>query len=300
MKNNLRGIKSILRKLSLHLKKIKDICKGLLLAIKTMLRGERCGTVTKENENVLVMGNGPSLKEIDIQAFTDNYKIACVNFFANQEVFFEIKPQYYIIIDPVFFAINSTNDVRIKKLFYNLEKVDWKLTIISQQGCKLPIKNNNITYEHISYYGFYSEYASAFLNKLYRRNLITCGGQNVMVSAIYYFVLKRYRNIYVAGLDMSEFKGYSIDKNNHVLLETKHFYGSDYIDYTEKGVIKLGEFYIYLGYYVEMFRQFYHVAQFAKSQNVNIYNLTLNSFVDVFEKINCAEINHCDFENTEK
>jgi hypothetical protein len=44
-------------------------------------------------------------------------------------------------------------------------------------------------------------------------------------------------------------------------------------------------FHKWLGYYAEMLKQFYHYSRFAEFQGVKVYNLTENSYIDCFEKI---------------
>jgi hypothetical protein len=266
-----------------------DFINGTECGIRTLLRGKR-STLADANKDkpVLIMGNGPSLKEIDVECFKKNCLVCCVNFFPCQsEQFGLLKPEYYCAIDPTFFADESSlNKATLKRrndLMETFQKVNWPLKIITLQGKKFPVDNQYISYEYLSGNGLCAEYAKKYIHFLYRNNLAVCGLQNVMIAALNYFVLKKFDLVYLAGLDMSEFRSFSIDKRNHILAEYQHFYGNEYVDVTEERQ-KTGEFYKRMKAYTKMFEQFYFLKEFADKQGTTVYNLTVNSYVDVFEK----------------
>lgn len=249
----------------------------------SLLNGKRAIPGKRNLEPILLIGNGPSLKELDLLSFKGKCKFACVNFFPLQEqLFFELKPSFLCIIDPLFFD-SVKDDSRVKKMIEILNRVSWKIVIITIQGNKFDINNTNIKYEYISCRS--TKYDRNVIRRfILANNYSTTGLQNVMNGALYYFVMKNYQKIYLAGLDMSEFTAFSIDERNHVLLRIEHFYGEEFVDFTENGTIQKGDFHTWLGYYSKMLDQFYYTQKFAISKGVEVINFTTNSYVDVFEK----------------
>ena len=126
------------------IKKIYMLLKGLRICLKTILEGTREKFSLEPDKKVLIMGNGPSLKDIDLdKLMVEVTDIVCVNYFPlKDENFFIIKPKYLCILDPVFFekSTDSTDEKKIQ-LINLLEKVDWTLKIITLQNQELLLKN---------------------------------------------------------------------------------------------------------------------------------------------------------------
>lgn len=263
-----------------------EIMKGVYYTIQTLRLGKREKFIQEPEKSVLIMGNGPSLKNTDIDKILecDPY-VCCVNFFpAKDERFMKIKPQFLCLFDPIFFKDAPASEEKKKELFDVLEKVDWPLKIVCTQGHELPVKNSYISYAHIAGYPFVGNGLERMRHFLYRKNLTNAGLQNVMIGAGYYFISKKVKEIYLTGLDMSEFKMLYVGEDNEVYLATQHHYGSEKIKHSDLGIIKKGEFYKLLGCYVTMFEQFYGLEKYARAQGVKVYNLSPESYVDVFEK----------------
>ena len=113
------------------------------------------GNRTKFTENrdlkILVMGNAPSLNDVDIEAaIKAGFELCCVNFFpVRDNRFFTLKPKYYCIVDPAFYDENSKNDPKFTAVFDTLSKVDWDMSIISAAHQNLDIHNPHISYVKI-------------------------------------------------------------------------------------------------------------------------------------------------------
>lgn len=282
-------IYSLLKKIYIAIVGLVHISLGIVMALRTIFGGKYDKIPIEPDRSVLIMGNGPSLKETDIEKIAKSVTdIVCVNFYPlKDDKFFVLKPNYLCLIDPVFFKANAEKTEQKKvELLNQLEKVDWKLTIITKQNRKLPIKNPNISYTYLNSNVLPGKYAEKFKYFLYRKNLLGFGSQNVVIGASFYFVIKKSKVILLAGVDMSEFKMLQVDQNNEVYVNAQHHYGKETIKHSEMGLIKTGEFYKLLNCYVKMFEQFYFLEKFADSQGVKIYNLSPNSFIDVFEKDN--------------
>lgn len=264
---------------------------GLYKCIYAIMNGMLKYPIKEDRgKNVLVLGNGPSLNNVDIEKLVfleeGELDIVCVNYFPSKEnIFWKIKPQYLCLIDSVYFEKNEIFENDNKELFDVLERVDWDIKIICFCKNTIPVKNEHITYEWISAKSLYRVSLPKFRHFLYKKNLVNCGAQNVIIAALYYFVTKNSNCIYLAGVDMSEFKFLFIDEDNNILVESTHSYGVEKVNCLDHKVVKKGEFYKLLGFYTRMFEQFSILSEYARLQKVKIYNLYKNSYIDVFEKI---------------
>jgi len=72
-----------------------------------------------------------------------------------------------------------------------------------------------------------------------------------------------------------------VDDQNRVYIDKIHNYGSERCYST---LFNKGEFYKLLKLYQIMFEQFSYLKKYADRQQVEIINLSINSYVDVFEK----------------
>lgn len=239
------------------------------------------------NNKILILGNGPSAAKLSLDKFLEKgIDILCVNYFpSNHPDFFKVKPKYYCAIDPALYNTDKSNveNDMIHKLNDTLLKVDWNMYYIclSTQTSAVftnpnihPAYINNITYD--------GEYAR---NKLYLKNKANPGLQNVILAALYYCISGNADKIYLCGIENDWHRGLSVDKDNNVYWETVHFYGTEKINLIEAGQINRGEYYKYCWYYYNTMKQYHEVSKYAKYNNVQVYNLTLDSFVDVFDKI---------------
>lgn len=255
---------------------------GIYDATYTVLKNKGSIIEREPEKEVIILGNGPSFNDIDIEKVRESgMDIVCVNFFpAKNEKFFEMRPQYLCLFDPIFYEESSAQE-RVDELFRILERVDWKLKILCFAGREPKINNSNIEYVKIAYPVLSSEYMTGLLYRLYDKNRICLGAQNVVIAAGSYFVEKRVKHIYYAGIDMSEFKGLYVDEECRIYVDYTHSYGSERL---YSNVVKKGEFYKLLGMYQRMFLEFHHLRKYADRCGVSFTNLSDESYVDVFPK----------------
>ena len=74
----------------------------------------------KKSKKSIIIGTGPSLIKKDIHEINNYKKDECdffaVNFFANTDTFFELKPNYYFLADKLFWSEDlNKNFLSIKK-----------------------------------------------------------------------------------------------------------------------------------------------------------------------------------------
>lgn len=239
---------------------------------------------TNSSGDVLLLGNGPSAKDIDIERICRTGVIsACVNFFPNNsDIFYSIKPRFLFLMDPRFFTDSRKNDEDII-LEKKLAEVDWEMTIVIPAGYNYNINNEKIDCFHLNT-NYYQDERSERIFKLYDENTISPGAMNVIIAAMYFLIASGYKRILFAGVDMSEFKDIYVDENNRIFVESTHFYGKRKFYPDEVGVGKY-DIHEYLSFYLKMFYEFSIIAEYAKWKNTDIYNLSSNSYLDNFRKL---------------
>lgn len=275
-------IKSIVKTAGVGVEATLKGIKGLIMGYKKSIRFE------ERDDAIVFMANGPSLKTTKLDGFSGKVEYACVNFFpGHDEKFEKLKPRYYCLFDPAFWDPKSAvQKEQVAHTYDALEKVNWKLTIVTCIDKKLPLTNPNINYQIVSPIQLVYEECSKLRHFLYRHNLVNPGAQNVATGALFYFINAGYKKIYLAGTDMSEFKFLFVDNNNNILLEKSHSYNEKqkYVNVIDIGLVKKGEFYVLLDKYCKMFKEFHLIAEYAREMNVSIINLNPESYVDVFTK----------------
>lgn len=259
------------------------IPKSMYGVAKALCRGKRAKFTPMSNDDVIIMGNGPSLNDIDLQAISESgIELACVNFFPSRNAYFAaLKPKYLILLDPDFFADFDQLPKAELELYQILQKVDWQMYVVIPQGAKIPINNPNLIVEKLCVSTLYSEHLTHYLDWLYKHNLLTIGFQNVVIGAGFYFISSGVKKLYYAGIDMSEFKQLFVDEQNRVYVDAIHNYGSERHYST---LFNRGEFHKLLRLYQMMFEQFHYLSKYAERQGVEVINLSENSYVDVFTK----------------
>jgi hypothetical protein len=257
--------------------------KGMNAIIDSIVSGKCARIKINRKERILLCGNGPSLNDIDFdKVVRDGLSVSCVNFFPiSNQAFWDVKPKYLCLIDPVFYTPESKKNKKISQLFQVLEKVDWELKIICINKQFLPISNEHIHYSYICKKEIYGGNVTFFLDWLYRNSFANIGRQNVAIAALFYFINMNARIIYLIGIDMSEFKQIFVDNDNNIYIDTIHNYGEERVC---TNLVHKGELYRLLNMYQRMFEQFYFLSEFAKRNSVKVINLSGCSYLDMFDR----------------
>lgn len=235
-------------------------------------------------EKVIILGNGSSIKAFPHEKIV-GYKYCCVNFFAlDERLFLDIKPSYYCCIDPYFFE-NKT-DERVKRLYKIFETIDWPMIFICLAGTKIKFKNNYIKIAYINQY--YLEYSPCFSNfcmRLYKNNKAFFGFENVIIAAIFFFIISGTKQILLSGVENDWHRGFFVNKNNDLYTIDTHFYGERKILLTGKEIPK-GEFYKKMYSYYRTLYQYHVEAILSDNCGVDVINTVEDSFIDTFRKEN--------------
>lgn len=237
-------------------------------------------------QDIVILGNGPSLNDTveTSSAFLQNKKLLAVNFAANTDLFFDLKPEYYVLADPHFFkGIEHEN---VKKLWDNLNHSDWKLNLFIPANIpfkEIPLNNNNITL--IRYNLTPIEGYRCIQNFAFSTGLGMPRPRNVLIPSLMIALRMGFKNIYVAGADHSWTKTLSVDDENRVVSIQPHFYkehesekqrvATEYMNYPLHTIM--------YSFYVA-FKSYFIIERYAKRVGANIWNITPNSFIDAFPR----------------
>lgn len=241
-----------------------------------------------EGKTLVILANGPSLNDTIASSseILRSLPTLAVNFAANAPVFFDLRPRYYVMADPVFFGPAEVANLR--ELRNNLARVDWPMTIFVPRKYvnSLPAEikaNPSVSVAALNNVGV--EGWQWLENLAYTRNLGMPRPRNVLIPAIMAAAGMGYTEIYLTGADHSWMKTISVDEENHVISVQPHFYkdGAEEqrrVDTTYRG-LRLHD--VVHSFYVA-FSSYHTLARWAAHRGIRIYNSTPGSFIDAFQR----------------
>ena len=245
-----------------------------------------------QKEECFILGNGPALndalKNLKDKGKTDFF---AVNFFALQDVFFELKPDNYMIMDPVFWqsggSVTCDNEKRNEALmedvvkFWNItKKVDWHMNLFIPERCPKYVLENisssvNVVRINTTPIAGWNFFRFGLFNAALGMPL----PQNVTNAAIYCAIFLRYKRIYLYGVNHSWMVDLRVDEKNRIYTDYKHFHA----DCPEKYFLKKGVLELHLRAYANTFASHTVLDEYSRACGVRVYNRTRGSFIDAYE-----------------
>lgn len=250
--------------------------------------GWRPGELRKHNCNkpLLILANGPSLNKIFEQhgQSLTKFSTMAVNFAANSPQFKEIKPDFYILVDPHFF-IDKGQDENVDRLWENLNAAKWNLTVLVPRkflGCKR-VKSLKQRVESINAIG--AEGFGWFTKIVYSAKMAMPRPRNVLIPAIMSGIWLGFHQIVIVGADHSWMKTISVNDNNEIISIQPHFYKES----KQEEIRVRHEYQGYrlheiVGSFAVAFKSYHDIASFAAAKGISIINSTPESFIDAFPR----------------
>lgn len=255
---------------------------------------------------VFVLGNGPSLAK-DIAKYTEQLvheDILMINQALDSSLGFELKPRYYVLMDPVYFGTlpgdyRDENLVRdVSNLIKALDRVDWKMKLFvpyheykraqnkidrlnnNQQGNIFSYLNPNVeilTFNSAELYTFKS-----LARVMYGHNIAIPSGINVLIVALSCMIALGYEHIYLLGADSDWHKNLEVDSHNKVFMKDTHFYQetSD-VSYVPDTLTFIMQF---------MTETFKAYQELGKVFPQKISNCSSSSMIDAFPRLSLESI----------
>ena len=155
------------------------------------------------NNKSILVGNGPSLRN-DIQLIINNRhhrSLYAVNYFALGEFFTLLKPDVYVLTDPIFWRSDTNHEIKSdnSNLFSKFHHVDWKMLVVcpyegfSCISSKLK-SNTNLSFLYVN--SNCSKFSNDGINILtIKSNISTPIFQNVMILTLWLAILSRSKSI---------------------------------------------------------------------------------------------------------
>lgn len=272
--------------------KIKDFFDGIASLGKVLLlSGVPSGAGKVKNERLIIMGNGPSLRETIAEhaSILRDSRTLAVNFAANSEAFRDIMPDLYVLADPHFFRTEAdglSSDPNVRRLWENIAATSWKMTLYVPCKAKIPVsieKNADISIRRYNLTP--GEGLKAIVHTLYRKGLAMPRPRNVLIASIMIALREGYRDICIVGADHTWSRELWVDDRNRVISVQKHFYKDN-----DKEFERVAQ--EYAGYHLHdilnsltiAFRSYHQIAEYADEIGAKIVNCTPGSFIDAFPR----------------
>ena len=282
---------------------MKKMLKEIVLSVEDIIKFIRpLGLITfvkkfrydvkllNKKNNIIIVGNGPSATQFfdEVSKHRDNFDLCTVNFAILTKSFFDVRPEYLVLADPLFFT--HLEDERVKNVLATITKVNWKLTILipySKDKSFRKVVERNINVQLMFFSGICWDAKSIIGRwlrmRLYCLGLLSPRIQNVIVACIFCSIHLGYREIKLYGVEHSWIKDIVVNEKNEVCLVDRHYYGTEKKPWKkdEFNTFKMDEILNTLAY---TFKSYWELNELAKAKNVRIVNMTKESFIDAFER----------------
>ena len=260
-----------------------------VIKVALLSKGASSSSDEGKGRELVIMGNGPSLRKTIDEDFEwlVSHDLMAVNFAALSPDFFRLRPKYYILADSHFF--NSLDkDKNVRKLWETFGNVSWKMILLVPSNFRHLVKPLMMHTKGISLRFFNLTPVEGFK---WLSHLFYSAGwgmprpRNVLIPAIMEGMRLGYSKIYLCGADHSWTKTLDVDNENFVVSIQPHFYEDNEEEHkrvreTYKG-LRLHDV---MGSMVVAFKSYWHIADYAKTRNVEIINATPGSMIDAFSR----------------
>lgn len=212
---------------------------------KNKHKGQRC----------FILLNGPSIKECDLSLLKNEKTFVC-NYFYKSNLNVDIKPDYYLLFDELFFKDENRIEENILARYPNTTIIE---SIWGYKNNK--IKNNCYYVDHF--------HLPTSFRIAHNISSISSGFQTVAFHAITAAIYMGFKEIYILGLDFEP-------------SPFTHFYDGEVNRkyYTPK------EYWCYSSAQ----HQAEYLNKFATKKDVSIYNVNKNSFIRSFSFVDYLKI----------
>lgn len=251
-------------------------------------------------EECFILGNGPSLKE-SIQKYDALFtqsRILCVNHFALTEEYQRYKPEYYVLLDPLFFSGDAKErDPNVNRTYHKLlHETSWPMNLFVPQLSKGEGRLNEITNKNKNISIVYYNYTivsgfDRFTFLFFKKNLGMPLCQNVLGTSIFLALNMGYKKIYLFGADHSWIQNLRVNENNELYMNHVHFYSNEskpvitkiYRSQFSSEMMPLSEYFLAC---FKTFHVYYILERYSRYLKARIYNASGMSYIDAFERKN--------------
>jgi hypothetical protein len=249
-----------------------------------------------DGKEAVILGNGPSLNQSLVQHadfIKDKFCLA-VNLFCATEAYNQIKPSVLVMAAPEFFDpnVDPSYEPSVNAFFDGLiNSTQWPLTFVVPHEIKKfkgwqnrIASNSNIQIQYFN--NTPVEGFEWFCGWMMNWGLAMPRPHNVLIPSLIYALRMGFKSIYLFGADHSWLQNIWVDDENRVLLVQKHFYDEhsakpNMMLKRGKGGRNMAEV---LDKFLNTFKAYYLIGNFAEGRNQKIFNCTPDSYIDAFER----------------
>lgn len=277
---------SPLNKLTDCVRKTASLLKSLA---KIAIESKKC-TVSHADDAeraIIIMGNGPSLSDTirESEEAILSHPSMSVNFAANADELYALRPRYYILADPIFFSEAPHENVNLLWQNFN-SRIDWPMTLFipaTHKAASKKITNRNIRIEFFNPVGV--EGFQWLENMAFNSGAGMPRPRNVLIVAIMVAIKMGYKEIYLTGADHSWTRTLEVSEDNLVVTVQPHFYKDNDAEQTRvTSIYKDIRLHQILHSFHVAFKSYFNIRRYADIHGIKIYNATPGSFIDAFER----------------
>ena len=267
---------------------------SLLSVVKIVLQSKLVTRLPGHFSNpdeLLILANGPSLKRTVEESadFVRGKTLLAVNFCVTSPMFEQLKPELYLIADPLFWIVPEKRE----QLFRTMaEKTTWDMNfLVPARALKnkewQPLLAGN---PHIRLYIYNTtpiEGFQGFCNWIFSKGWGVPRPHNVLIPSIAMGIRLPFKKIYLAGADHSWLPEITVTDDNVVLMHQKHFYDqnkSKAATVTQENLHSARLYTILYHMYVA-FKSYFVLEDYARSRGKDVINVTPGSYIDAFKRM---------------
>lgn len=273
---------------------------SIFSVVKIALKSRRSSPLPSDLKNpdeLVILANGPSLNDTVARHsdFLADKTLLVVNFCATSPMFEQLKPQLYLIADPLFWIV----DEKRTRLFGALaEKTTWPMHLFipararaDKEWQRIIASNPNI--KPVIYNTTPVEGFRWLTNAVYARGLGMPRPHNVLIPSIAEALRMPFGTIYLAGADHSWLPEITVTDDNQVLMHQKHFYdqGTSKAETVKQEDLNTAHLHTILYHMHVAFRSYFILRDYAEKRGRKIINITPGSYIDAFERMKLPENN---------
>jgi len=255
----------------------------------------------KDSENIIVLGNGPSLA-VNLSrdlVVLEQHPVLCVNGFALSEAYEKIQPACYVLADGAFWADELPEKTRHfvdSTLDAIAHKTRWPMTLFlpaeglrSFRRKKIGILSN----PYISVQEYNATVLRGFkglVHALLQRNLGMLSQQNVMIPSLILALNMGYKRILLLGADHSWHRNLFVTNDNLVCLKDDHFYDESQPPVTIMIGNRPSRLHEQFEAIAKALRVYWEIAAYMQKKNAVIINASELSFIDAFPRAKLQDL----------
>lgn len=286
-------------KLDSMMKWTSSLGQSMMSLVKVALLSKRPSKLPKDTpEELVILANGPSLNDtVERHAdFLYGKALLAVNFCATSPMFTRLKPQFYLIADPLFWIV----DEKRESLFSSLaEKTTWPIHFfmpskaLKDKRWRPIIERNPYITLHI-YNAVPVEGFKGLSHWLFRHGWGVPRPHNVLIPSIAQALRMPFKKIYLAGADHSWLPEITVTDNNEVLMHQKHFYdqGKSKAEGVKQENLNTARLHTILFHMYTAFKAYFILSDYAKSLGKEVINITPGSYIDAFPRLKLDATGH--------